>query len=26
MGAETEGLPSIGFAAWWLPLTTGSRS
>ena len=26
VGAETEGLPSIGFAAWWLPLTTGSRS
>ena len=25
-GARTEGLPSIGFAAWWLPLTTGSRS
>ncbi len=24
--AWTEGLPSIGFAAWWLPLTTGSRS
>jgi hypothetical protein len=23
---EKEGLPSIGFAAWWLPLTTGSRS